>query len=140
MFAKISLGLTGLIYLALSYFYMFDMEGLCAAFGYTLPPLEGNSLEGVVIALSRYTAASCFLIAFILLHMIPNKASAGLRTAVMTTALFCAVASYRLLFEIGLSTAAVEATKKNVYLQGGLLTMNLAALMSLPKEDKTKSA
>ena len=140
MFAKLSLGITGFIYLAMSYYYMFDMEGLFTAFGYTLPPMRGNVLEGVVIALSRYVAVSCFLIAFILLHMIPTKASAGLRTAVMTTALFGGVASYRAFFEEGLPAAAVEATKKNAYLQGVLLAMNFVALMSLPKEGKTKSS
>ena len=139
MLAKVSLGLTGLVYLAMSYYYMFDMGGLFSAFGYTLPPLSGNVLEGVVIALSRYLAVSCFLIAFILLHMIPTKASAGLRTAVMTTALFAGCSGYRAYFEEGLSAAALEATKKNMYMQGGLLAMNFAALMSLPKEEKIKS-
>ena len=67
-----------------------------------------------------------------------TKASAGLRTAIMTCALYGSCA-YRA-FEDGVSAAAVEATKKNVYLQGGLLIMNVAALMSLPKEDKSKRA
>ena len=33
MFAKLSLGITGFIYLAMSYYYMFDMEGLFTALG-----------------------------------------------------------------------------------------------------------
>ena len=140
MFAKVALGVTGLVYAAMAYMYIFNVNGLFAAFGFELGSLSGSALGGVVVALTRYVGASCFLIAFILLHMIPNKASAGLRTAIMTCALYGGVAAYRAFLEDGVSAAAIEATKKNVYLQGGLLIMNVAALMSLPKEDKSKRA
>ena len=60
MLPKIALGATGVFYLILSYFYLFDFTGLCAWFNYQLSP--SVEVNGIITVLSRYMGIACFIL------------------------------------------------------------------------------
>lgn len=139
MLPKIALGVTGVFYLILSYYYLLDFAGLCAWFNYQLSPTV--EVNGIITVLSRYMGIACFIFAFIFLHMIPReeKHQAALRTSTMVTACYAAAAGYRAFVEDGVSSMAVEATRKNFYIQGAFCALSVAAMLNAP-DPKAKKA
>ena len=137
MLGQLALGVTGAFYMFLAYEYIFNLAHLFSVFGYPLPTLSGAT-GGIITVLSRYLGLSCFIFAFILLHMIPqkDKVKSGLRTSSMVCACFGGAAIYRAFIEEGVPALAVEATKKNVYVQCGLLALNVIAMTTTPKAKK----
>ena len=137
MLGPIALAITGGFYLFLAYEYIFNLSHLFNMFGFPLPALSGAT-GGVITVLSRYLGICCFIFAFIFLHMIPQKEkiTSALRTSTMVCACFGAAAAYRAFIEEGVSALAIEATKKNVYLQCGLLALNVVAMTTTPKVKK----
>ena len=140
MITKLALGVSGLVYLFFAYEYIFNLAHLFNLFGFTLPSLEGTT-GGIITVMSRYLGIACFIFAFIFLHMIPHpeKASAALRTSTMVTGMYAGAAGYRAFVESGVSVAAIEATKKNFYIQAALLLLNVYALSTVPKEKGKKA-
>ena len=82
----------------------------------------------------------CFVIAFILGHMIPipDKHKVGLRTAVMTAACLFAVSFHNYYFDHAAANAQAKAAGiKNLYLVGFTLVFSAIAMILTPGKQKT---
>ncbi len=142
--SSLALGSSGVFYLGTAYFNIFNQKGLLKFLHIEdqYGDLGKNSLA--VISMRCYGVA-CFILAFILLHMIPHKDKhqAAIRTALMTTGCFAALFAHRVYLDPSVSTTGAAASMQLLLYNAGLFVLSFVALKSLPpavKDDKSKAS
>jgi hypothetical protein len=141
MLSSLALGSSGIFYLATAYFNIFDQKGLLKLL-HIEDSLSSNSLA--VISMRCYGMA-CFILAFILLHMIPHKDKhqAAIRTALMTTGCFAALFAHRVYLDPSVSATGAAASTQLMLFNSSLFVLSFVALKSLPpavKDDNKAKA
>jgi hypothetical protein len=138
MLSSLALVASSAFYLVISYYNLFDHEGLLRIYNlnpqvYTLNPLSITALRSFGVA--------AFILSFIMAHMIKHveKHSAAVRTALMTTICFALLHGHRLYLDVSTPEAGKAASYQLFCANLGLSAINLVALMRLPAEKPKKS-